>query len=220
MSAIRRRNVKNRWFDWQTEFLPTVNPNNAQLEGFVLSNVRRRRRSAIPTSLRFPSATPPCRARRRSPTLPARGAKWPTRWRWPPRCSSQTWRSRSAPVRRASMKLPASRRSHHRGASHWLGRAGQGRRARCRRDRAGHLGRLSAGTAGRRLRRADRGAPTEAMLGDAMQKAYTNGASPTLWVIPPGPKRTVNIRWSIDHSGSGWQDRSRKHGRCVCHRFR
>ena len=25
MSAIRRRNVKNRQFDWQTEFLPTVN---------------------------------------------------------------------------------------------------------------------------------------------------------------------------------------------------
>jgi hypothetical protein len=33
---------------------------------------------------------------------------------------------------------------------------------------------------------------TEAMLGDAMQKAYTNGASPTLWVVPPGPKRTVS----------------------------
>src|SRR5580704_3032101 len=38
MSAIRRRNVKNRIFDWQTENLPIVNPNNAQLEGFVLAN--------------------------------------------------------------------------------------------------------------------------------------------------------------------------------------
>ena len=26
MSAIRRRNVKNRLFDWQTEFLPNVAP--------------------------------------------------------------------------------------------------------------------------------------------------------------------------------------------------
>ena len=30
------------------------------------------------------------------------------------------------------------------------------------------------------------------MLGNAMQKAYTNGASPTLWILPPGPKRTVS----------------------------
>ena len=44
MSAVRRRNVKNRLFDWQTEFLPTVAPSyptsgyNAQFEGFQLSN--------------------------------------------------------------------------------------------------------------------------------------------------------------------------------------
>src|SRR4029077_12696837 len=38
MSAARRRNVKNRFFDWQTEFLPTVNSANAQIEGFVLAN--------------------------------------------------------------------------------------------------------------------------------------------------------------------------------------
>ena len=38
MSAIRRRNVKNRIFDWQTEFLPIVNLANAQVEGFQLSN--------------------------------------------------------------------------------------------------------------------------------------------------------------------------------------
>jgi hypothetical protein len=33
---------------------------------------------------------------------------------------------------------------------------------------------------------------TEDMLGNAMQLAYTNGASPSLWVVPPGPKRTVS----------------------------
>jgi hypothetical protein len=38
MSAIRRRNVKNRLFDWQTEFLPTVNLTNAYEEGFLLVN--------------------------------------------------------------------------------------------------------------------------------------------------------------------------------------
>ena len=50
MSAIRRRNVKNRLFDWQTEFLPNVSPTvvpgtrrdesgnrTAQVEGFALA---------------------------------------------------------------------------------------------------------------------------------------------------------------------------------------
>jgi hypothetical protein len=33
---------------------------------------------------------------------------------------------------------------------------------------------------------------TEQMLGDAMQQAYTNGGSPTMWIVPPGPKRTIS----------------------------
>jgi hypothetical protein len=33
---------------------------------------------------------------------------------------------------------------------------------------------------------------SEAMLGAAMQQAYTNGASPSLWIVPPGVKRTVS----------------------------
>ena len=33
---------------------------------------------------------------------------------------------------------------------------------------------------------------SEAMLGQAMQNAYTNGASPSLWIVPPGPKRTIS----------------------------
>ena len=33
---------------------------------------------------------------------------------------------------------------------------------------------------------------SEAMLGQAMQQAYINGASPSLWIVPPGPKRTIS----------------------------
>jgi hypothetical protein len=33
---------------------------------------------------------------------------------------------------------------------------------------------------------------TEQMVGDAMQLAYTNGASPSLFIVPPGPKRTIS----------------------------
>jgi hypothetical protein len=37
MSALGRRNVSNRTFDWQTEALPAVNTSNAQEEGFELA---------------------------------------------------------------------------------------------------------------------------------------------------------------------------------------
>jgi hypothetical protein len=44
MSVIGSRNATNRTFDWQTENLPAVNPNNAQFEGFELQ-----RAAATPT---------------------------------------------------------------------------------------------------------------------------------------------------------------------------
>jgi hypothetical protein len=50
MSAIRRRNVKNRIFDWQTENLPAVNLSNAQFEGFALAPGWRNRRFGRTTS--------------------------------------------------------------------------------------------------------------------------------------------------------------------------
>lgn len=37
MSMAKRRKVKNRTYDWQTENLPTVDANNAEYEGFELS---------------------------------------------------------------------------------------------------------------------------------------------------------------------------------------
>ena len=33
---------------------------------------------------------------------------------------------------------------------------------------------------------------SEARLGQAMQNAYSTGASPDFWVVPPGPKRTIS----------------------------
>src|SRR4029077_15880979 len=38
MSATKRRNVKNRLFDWQQRFFPKVNLSNAYEEGFLLVN--------------------------------------------------------------------------------------------------------------------------------------------------------------------------------------
>lgn len=51
MTAVGRRNVSNRIFDWQTESLPAVNTSNAQLEGFELA------RSAGQATVRLSNTT-------------------------------------------------------------------------------------------------------------------------------------------------------------------
>ena len=107
------------------------------------------------------------------------------------------------------------------GISHWLGRA---------KDKTGAVGgAIAPGTSvtglptlSTDLFPAPTAVPiTEAMLGDAMQKAYTNGASPTLWVVAPGPKRTVSdVRWTFHHSSSGGEDGSGFDRRCYRDRLR
>ena len=60
---------------------------------------------------------------------------------------------------------------------------------------AGVITGLPVLSTGRPLRRVVAGSQiqvSEAMLGQAMQNAYSNGASPDLWVVPPGPKRTIS----------------------------
>ena len=97
--------------------------------------------------------------------------------------------SRQPRVDETSVNAPTPRNTE--AISHWLGRA---------KDRTGATGgAIAPGTAVPVLADAYAAfAPptavqlTEQMLGDAMQKAYTNGASPTLWIVPPGPKRTVS----------------------------
>ena len=107
---------------------------------------------------------------------------------------SPTWKPRCAAASRASTATtpdPAARVTE--GITHWLGsREGQDAARSAALSRQAPLS-----PACRRWRRTCfrprlRVQLTEAMVGDAMQKAYTNGASPTLMVVPPGPKRTVS----------------------------
>lgn len=194
MSAIRRRNVKNRLFDWQTEFLPTVNPNNAQVEGFVLSN-----QPAQPT-IRQNNVT---QISERDATVSGSqeesdAAGKSSEMAHQMAMSSKTLKSDMEVIlcgRQARNSgddtTPTARTTE--AFSHWLARA---------KDKTGAVaGAIAPGTVvtGLPVLSTDPfpvpGTPislTEAMLGDAMQKAYTNGASPSLWVVPPGPKRTVS----------------------------
>ena len=194
MSAIRRRNVKNRLFDWQTEYLPTVNPNNAQQEGFLLANA-----NAQPT-IRNQNTT---QISERDATVSGSQEESDAAGKGSEMAHQMAMASK---VLKSDMEVIMSGRQPRNDGNdsgtpvartteafaHWLGRAT---------DKTGAVaGAIAPGTsvaALPTLPTSPFAVPTavpitEAMVGDAMQKAYTNGASPTLFIVPPGPKRTIS----------------------------
>jgi hypothetical protein len=199
MSAVRRRNVKNRLFDWQTEFLPTVNPTNAQIEGFLLSN-----QPAQPT-IRRNNVT---QISERDATVSGSQEESDAAGKSSEMAHQMAMASK---VLKSDIETGLCSRQQRvngddttpnarvtEGIAHWLARAT---------DKTGAVnGAIAPGTILTGVPTTPGAAPgdspfpapgtpitiTEAMLGDSMQKAYTNGASPSLWVVPPGPKRTIS----------------------------
>lgn len=196
MSAIRRRNVKNRLFDWQTENLPVVNPNNAQFEGFVLAN------GPSQPTIRQNNVT---QISERDATVSGTQEESDAAGKGSEMAHQMAMASK---VLKSDMEtIMCGRQQRNDGNdtgptarlteafSHWVARA---------KDKFGVANAAIAPgtvTAGVPVLATDPFAAvaagsqvsiTEAMLGDAMQQAYTNGASPTLWIVPPGPKRTIS----------------------------
>jgi hypothetical protein len=202
MSAIRRRNVKNRTFDWQTEFLPVVNGANAQFEGFQLGSPVGGASAPTPTTRL--SNTTQISARDASVTgsqeemdAAGKGSEMAHQMALISKvlksdmefiiCSRQAYNvgDDTTPTARVTESFP-----------HWVARAV---------DKAGNTGATSTTVAGvltglpaanttawAAVAGGSQVSITEQMMNDAMQNAYTNGASPTLWVLPPGPRRTVS----------------------------
>ena len=206
MSTARRRNVKNRLFDWQTEFLPNVAPTvvpatgamdpatNSQLEGFALAP------SAAQPTIRQNNVT---QISKRDATISGSQEESDAAGKGSEMSHQMAMASK---VLKSDMETAMCSRQPRidgndtgptarvtEGITHWLARA---------KDKTGAVaGAIAPGTIVAGLptfsRRICSHCPlavqlTEAMVGDAMQKAYTNGASPTLMVVPPGPKRTVS----------------------------
>jgi hypothetical protein len=198
MSAIRRRNVKNRLFDWQTEFLPLVNLANAQLEGFALANgpsqptIRRNnitqiseRDATVSGSQEESDAAGKGSEMAHQMALAAKVLKSDMESIL---CSRQP---RSADTSANYQTTPRTTEAF----AHWLGRATD--------KNANIAASVAPGTVvtGLPVQATDAFAPivagsqvsiTEQMLGDAMQQAYQNGGSPSMWIVPPGPKRTIS----------------------------
>ncbi len=193
MSAGRRRNVKNRWFDWQTEFLPTTDPANAQIEGFVLANM-----PAQPT-IRQQNVS---QISKRDATISGSQEESDAAGKGSEMAHQMAMASK---VLKSDMEvIMCSRQPRNDGADNTAARTTESLPHRLARatDKLGAVGGSVIGyTTGLPVLSTDAFAAvaagnqvqlTETMLGDAMQKAYTNGASPSLWVVPPGPKRTVS----------------------------
>ena len=199
MSAIRRRNVKNRLFDWQTEFI-LRRASKPTGQSTLSSKVFCLRTHAAQPTIRQNNVT---QISERDATVSGSQEESDAAGKGSEMAHQMAMSSK---VLKSDMEVMACSRQPRvdgndsgptarvtEGFAHWLGRAV---------DRLGAAAAAVApGTVGHRPARLRRPTPsrrrarvpiTEAMLGDAMQKAYTNGASPTLWVVPPGPKRTIS----------------------------
>ena len=193
MSMARRRNAKNRTFDWQTENLPAVDPNNAQIEGFELA------RSLSTPTVRLTNVA---QISKRDATVTGSQEAADAAGKGSEMGHQMAMASK---VLKSDMEsIMSSRQARDDGADpntprkteaicHWLGRA---------KDRLGVAAGAVVGVvtglpvlatdAFAAVAGASQVALTEQMFGDAMQKAYVNGAHPDTAVFPPGIKRTVS----------------------------
>jgi hypothetical protein len=195
MSMARRRNAKNRTFDWQTEFLPVVDPNNAQPEGFELARAVSQPTVRLTNVTQISARDATVSGSQEAADAAGKGSEMGHQMALKSKVLKSDIEtilcSRQARVDGADPNTPRKTE----GIAHWLGRAT---------DKAAAVaGAVAPGTvltglpvlatdAFAAVAGASQIALTEAMLGDAMQKAYTNGANPSDWVVPPAIKRTVS----------------------------
>ena len=196
MSAVRRRNVKNRIFDWQTEFLPLVNLNNAQLEGFSLANSPAQPTIRVNNTTQISERDATVSGTQEESDAAGKGSEMAHQMALASKvlksdmesimCSRQP---RSADTSSNYATTPRMTES----ISHWIARAVD--------KNANPAAAVAGYTTGLPTLATDAFAAvaggnqiqiSEAMLGQAMQQAYVNGASPSLWIVPPGPKRTIS----------------------------
>lgn len=195
VSMAARRTVKNRQFDWQTDNLPVVDIDNAREEGFELQ-----RRQVKPTVRRSNVTQISSRDATVSGTQEASDAAGKSSGEMAYQMASQSKVlksdieliacSRQARADGDDAATPVPRRTES--IPHQIARA---------LDRNDVQGAAVAGvpaavttatTAWAAVAGASQVAMTETIIGDAMEKAYSNGAEPTKLIVPPGVKRTIS----------------------------
>jgi hypothetical protein len=192
MSASRRRNAKQRQFDWQTENLPTVDTDNAQFEGFELE------RTASQPTIRLSNVT---QISKRDATVTGSQEASDHAGKGSEMAHQMALKSK---VLKSDMEaIMSGRQARNDGddstarrteaIAHFIARG---------RDRNNVQGNAVIGyTTGLPTAATDAFSAvssgnqvvfSEIMLGDGMQRAYDNGASPSVLIVPPAIKRSVS----------------------------
>ena len=200
MSLARRRNVKNRTFDWQTENLPNVDPNNAQIEGFQLAPANSTPTVRLSNVCQISSRDATVSGSQEAADAAGKGSEM-----------GHQMAMKSKVLKSDIETIMSGRQPRDDGSdttarkteaiAHWIARAV---------DRNAVAGDAVIGvTAGLPVTASGAFAPvagasqvalTEVMLGDAMERAYGNGARPDTWIVPPAIKRTVSTFKGRDSS--------------------
>lgn len=196
MSAARRRNAKNRQFDWQTENLPTVDENNAQVEGFELD------RQASQPTIRLSNVT---QISKRDATVSGSQEASDAAGKGSEMGHQMALKSK---VLKSDMeKIGSGRQARNDGddatarrteaIAHYIARGRdrnnvQGNAVVGKVDSVTAPLPLTATAAFDAVPAGEQIAVDEVMLGNAMERAYNNGANPSLWIVPPAIKRTVS----------------------------
>lgn len=181
MSAIGRRNVQGRIFDWQTENLPTVDLNNAREEGFELS------RSAAQATVRVSNTT---QISERDATVAGSQE------------AADAAAKRSEMAAQMALMAKALKRDMESILSQNQARAAGNDSGTARKTRAIEhwiTTNVSYGATGANpvsetanVTDGTLRTLTETMFNDMLQTAYTNGAEPTMCVVPPALKRKIS----------------------------
>lgn len=194
MSAARRRNAKARQFDWQVENLPTVDGSNAQHEGFLNSNA-----ASTPT-VRLYNV---CQISKRDATVSGSQEASDAAGKGSELAHQMALKSKVLksdieyilsgrnPLVAGDDSGPTARNTE--ALAHFIAR-GTDRNAVQGQAVFGYTsslpttatGAFAAVSAGNQV------AMNEVLVGDAMQRAYDNGASPSLMVVTSAIKRTVS----------------------------
>lgn len=192
VSAARRRNAKSRQFDWQTENLPTVDTNNAQLEGFELE------RTASTPTVRQSNVT---QISKRDATVSGSQEASDNAGKGSEMGHQMAMKSK---VLKSDIESIATSRQARADGDDGTARKTEGfahsiARARDRNNVQGNavIGYttglpLDADDAFAAVIAGNQIAFSEVMVGNAMQRAYENGGSPNLLIVPPAIKRTVS----------------------------
>lgn len=194
MSMARRRNIKNRTFDWQTEFLPDVDENNAQIEGFELARTAGKPTIRLSNTTQISKRDATVSGSQEASDAAGKGSEMAHQMAM----QSKVLKSDMEKImsgRQAKVvgedSTPTARKTE--AIAHWIARAV---------DKASVAGAAVVGvTSGLPAVSTDaftavaggsQVAMTEVLVGNAMQQAYNNGASPTILIVPPSIKRTIS----------------------------